>query len=228
MCDIPSRGVFGKRRLQRINFLRQLLLLLIRRQVTVVLLGIFILTTTSTLHWINKVFYSGLIYKTAKRQLVSQVKFCEAQTNKTLSCCWQTARHFILLHQRAAVMNITFPVLCTYAILFDALNEGDPIELLGSNLVWNELECLGYSLRKDARWLTQLFWQNTSMWQTHRQPRRHSNRRPNAACVGWQKQLGFHTTSPQHRCLPASFCNRLKSFRTYVKYTSSVGQSMLR
>jgi len=33
---------------------------------------------------------------------------------------------FVMLHQRAAVMPIVFPALHTYAIPFDALNEGGP------------------------------------------------------------------------------------------------------
>jgi len=55
--------------------------------------------------------------------------------NKKLSCSWQTAIHFSLLHRKAAVMHTVFPALCTYAIPFDDLNEGDPLELSGSGLI---------------------------------------------------------------------------------------------
>jgi len=37
-----------------------------------------------------------------------------------------------------------------------------------------KLEWLGYNLVKVAWWSTQSFGHNTSTWQTHRQPRRHS------------------------------------------------------
>jgi len=37
-----------------------------------------------------------------------------------------------------------------------------------------KLEWLGQNLVKVERWLTQSFGHNTSTWQTHRQPRRHS------------------------------------------------------
>jgi len=43
-----------------------------------------------------------------------------------------------------------------------------------------KLERLGYNLVKVAWWSTQSFGNNTSTWQTHRQPRRYSNSRPYA------------------------------------------------
>jgi len=45
-----------------------------------------------------------------------------------------------------------------------------------------KLEWLGYNLVKIAWWATQSFGHNTSTWQTHRQPRRHSKCRANALC----------------------------------------------
>jgi len=43
-----------------------------------------------------------------------------------------------------------------------------------------KLEWLGYNLVKVAWWSTQSFEHNTSTWQTHGQPRRHSKCRANA------------------------------------------------
>jgi len=57
---------------------------------------------------------------------------------------------FILLYQRAAVMHVVFPALRTYAIPFDALNEGDSLELSGSYFRMGKLERLSYNLVKVA------------------------------------------------------------------------------
>jgi len=43
---------------------------------------------------------------------------------------------FILIHQRAAVMHVVFPALCTHATPSDALSEGDTFKLSGSYLAW--------------------------------------------------------------------------------------------
>jgi len=51
---------------------------------------------------------------------------------------------------------------------------------IGSVFVMWKLEWLGYNLVKVAWLSTQLFWHNTSMWQTQRQPHRHSKWRTNA------------------------------------------------
>jgi len=58
-------------------------------------------------------------------------------------------------------------------LLFDAVNEGDLLELSGSYLVWGKLEWLGYNLVKVAWWSTQSFGHNTSTWQTDRHTDRH-------------------------------------------------------
>jgi len=47
-----------------------------------------------------------------------------------------------------------------------------------------KLEWLGYNLVKAAWWSTQSFGHNTSTWQTHRQPRRHSKCHANALVSG--------------------------------------------
>jgi len=61
---------------------------------------------------------------------------------------------------------------CRYANSHDAIREENPLELS------EKLEWLGYNLVKVAWWSTQSFGHNTSTWQTHRQPRRHSKCRP--------------------------------------------------
>jgi len=56
-----------------------------------------------------------------------------------------------------------------------------------------KLEGLGYNRMEVAWWLTYSFGQNTSTWQTHRQPRCHCKCRANAVCVAVGRQKSYKT-----------------------------------
>jgi len=52
----------------------------------------------------------------------------------------------LTLTNRWTFVHVIFPTLRTYAIPFDALNEGDPLEAIGFIFGTGKLEWLGYNL----------------------------------------------------------------------------------
>jgi len=118
-----------------------------------------------------------------------------ARYNKNLSCGWDAARtrlctsysqHCVPL---VAIYWPDFPTRSWQHIgrIFQHLLTPSVIDAIRGfpRATWlmfgiGKPEWLGYNLAKVAWWLTQMFGYNTSTWQTHRQPRRHSNSRLNA------------------------------------------------
>jgi len=87
------------------------------------------------------------------------------------------ARHAVLSRADLWWMTaIYWPDFPTVTNLFSIWHPqwGGPPRAIGFILGIGKLEWLGYNLVKVAWWSTQSFGDNTSTWQTHRQPRRHS------------------------------------------------------
>jgi len=82
-----------------------------------------------------------------------------------------------------------------HCVPFDALGEGIPSSYWVH--IWYEKTRLDYNPVKVIWWSTQLFGHNTSTWQTHRQPRRHSNSRPNGLRRAIKTAETFRPYNPQ-------------------------------
>jgi len=130
--------------------------------------------------------------------------------HKKLSYRWQTARRLCTRQSAAfhAVLSratfwwmtaIYWPDLptSTHLSLIRLSRWGGSHRAIGFIFDMEKLDWLGYNLVKIAWWSTQSFGHNTSTWQTHRQPSRHSKCR-----VLW-KGAYF---SPAPTCLWMGFC----------------------
>jgi len=90
--------------------------------------------------------------------------------------------------------------ICDFYLPFSHLTPStrESPRIIGYLFGMRKLEWLGYSLVKVVWWSTQSFGHNTSTWQTHRQPRRHSKQhkswstRSCSKAVLYVFQKGYH------------------------------------
>jgi len=119
-----------------------------------------------------------------KTHLNTQLQQPQYNINKKHSYCWQTARRMCTLMccqelpsgEWLQLIGQIFRLLPTL-LPYDAVNRRHlrAIEFIFGT---GKLEWPCYNLVKVAWWSTQSFGHNTSTWQTHRQPRRHSKCHP--------------------------------------------------
>jgi len=55
-------------------------------------------------------------------------------------------------------MHVVLPVLRLYTIAFDTLSEGDPVELLGSYLVWEDYRMAGLQSGEGRMMIYSVVW----------------------------------------------------------------------
>jgi len=100
-----------------------------------------------------------------------------------LSYRWQTTRRLctpMCAIKSWPLVNNCDSLTFTYSSPIWSCRWGGSPRAIGFIFGVGKLEWPGYNLVKVAWWLTESFGHNTSTWQTHRQPRRHSKCRANA------------------------------------------------
>jgi len=77
-------------------------------------------------------------------------------------------------------MHVIFPALCTYGIPFDALDEGDPLELSRVHIWYRKTRTAELQSSEGCMMIDSVVWAQYINMTEHRQPRRYGKCHPNA------------------------------------------------